>query len=107
MLIHYPKTLRARWFEKSADVTVHKCIVNSTEVVSATTSPHSTIETTCNQVNFLRNHDGTKSEDELLGNAFLFVVNVAGVKRGSLVKDEMWYVKEHLARPIPVHLSMT
>ena len=35
------------------------------------------IEITCNQVNFLRNHNGTKSEDELLGNAFLFGVNVA------------------------------
>ena len=103
MLMHFPKTLRAGWFEKSADVcpivrnetrspqwwgalwrkqgTVHKCFVNSTEVVSATTSPRSTIEITCNQVNFLRNHDGTKSEDELLGNAFLFGVNDADMKR--------------------------
>ena len=99
ILIHFPKTLRVRWFEKSADVcpivrngsrspqwcgarwrrqdTVHKCFVSSTEVVSATTLTRSTIKITCNQVNFLRNHDGTKSEDELLGNAFLFIVNVA------------------------------
>ena len=36
---------------------------------------------TCNQVNFLRNHDGTKSKNELLGNAFPFDVNVANKKR--------------------------
>ena len=103
MLVQFPKTLRARWFEKSGDVcplvrngtrppqwcgarwrrqgTVHNCFVNSTEVVSTTTSPRSTIKITCNQVNFLRNHDGTKSEDELLANAFLFGVVVAGMKR--------------------------
>ena len=91
MLIHLPKNVADvcpsvrngtkstqwcgnRW--RSQD-TVHKCFVNSTEVVSATRSPRSTIEITCNQVNFLRNHDGTKSEDELLGNAFLLGVDVA------------------------------
>ena len=57
--------------------TVHQCFVNSTEVVSATTSPRSTIEITCNQVNFLRNHDGTDGEDELLGDALLLGVDVA------------------------------
>ena len=57
--------------------TVHRCFVNSTEVVFAAIPLCSTIEVTCNQVNFLRNHDGKKSEDELLGNAFLFGVNVA------------------------------
>ena len=51
--------------------TVSKGFVNSTEVVSAPTSPRNTIEITCNQVNFLRIHDDTKSEDELLGNVFL------------------------------------
>ena len=81
------KTLRAIRFEKSIDVgpivrngtwcsqwwgaqwrkqdTVQKCFSNSTEVVSAATTPRSAIEVTCNQVNFLRNHNGTKSEDEL------------------------------------------
>ena len=53
----------------------------STEVVSAATSSRSTIELTNNQVNFLRNHDGAKSEKELLGNAFLCGVNVADMKR--------------------------
>ena len=99
MLVHFPRTLRARWFEKSADVcpmvrngsrspqwcgarwrrqdTVHKCFVNSTEVVFAAVPPCGTIEVTCNQVNFLRNHDGTNSENELLGNAFLLGVDVA------------------------------
>ena len=94
MLIHFPGSLRARRFEKSTDVgpmvrdgsgspqwcgarwrrqdTVHKCCVNSTEVVLAAMPPCGTIEVTCNQVNFLRNHDGTESEDELFGNAFLF-----------------------------------
>ena len=99
MLIHFLKALRARWFEKSADVcphvrngsrspewwaarwcrqgTVRKCFVGSTEVVFAAIPPCSTIDVTCNQVNFLRNHIDTKSKNELLGNACLFVVNVA------------------------------
>ena len=47
------------------------------KVVFAAISPWSTIEVTCNQFNFLKNHSGTKSEDELLGNVFLFGVNVA------------------------------
>ena len=34
-----------------------------------------------NQVNFLRNHDGTEGEDELLGNAFLLGMDVANMKR--------------------------
>ena len=55
------------------------CFVNSTDVVSAAESPRGTIEVTCNKVNFLRNQDGTKSEGELLGNAFLFGVNVVEV----------------------------
>ena len=66
MLIHFPETLGAKWFEKSADVgpivrngsrspqwcgarwrtqdTVHKCFVNSTEVVFAAMPPCGTIE---------------------------------------------------------------
>ena len=97
MLIHFPGSLRARRFEKSRDVgpsvpngfmspqwcgawwrrqdTVHKCFVNSTELVFAAMPPCGTIGVTCNQVNFLRNHDGTKSEAELL--ASLFGVDVA------------------------------
>ena len=108
MLMHFPKAVRTRWFEKSADVcpivgngsrssqwcgsrwrrqgTDSKCFVNSTEGVFAPTSPSCTIEITCNQVNFLRNHDGTKSETELLGDAFLLGVDVAvaGPKRATL-----------------------
>ena len=61
--------------------TVRKCFINSTEVVFAAVPPCGTIEITCNQVNFLRNHDGTESEDELLGNAFLFGIDVANMKR--------------------------
>ena len=97
--MHFPKSIRTRWFEKSADVcpivrygsrspqwcgapwrrqgTFSKGLVNSSEVVSAATSPRSTIEITCNHVNLLRNHDGTKSENELLGDAFLLGVDVA------------------------------
>ena len=103
MFVHFPKTLRARWFEKSADVcpivrngtwssqwcgarwrgqdTVQKCFVNGTEVVFAAVPPCGTIEVTCNQVNFLRNHDGSESEDELLGNAFPFGIDVADMKK--------------------------
>ena len=103
MLVHFPKSIRTRWFEKSADVcpvvqngsrspqrcrarrlwqsTVCKGFVNSTEVVSAATSPRSTIKITCDQVNVLRNHDGTKSENKLLGNACLLGVDVADMWR--------------------------
>ena len=103
MLVQFPGSLRARRFEKSTDVgpivrngsrspqrcgarwrrqdTVQKCFVNSTEVVFAAVPLCSTIEVTCNQANFLRNHDGTESEDELLGNAFLFGIDVANMKR--------------------------
>ena len=99
MLIQFPKALRTRWFEKSADVcphvrngstspqwwvarwprqgTVREGFVNSILVVFAAVPPCSTIEITFNQVNFLRNHYGTKSKNELLGDAFLLGVNVA------------------------------
>ena len=56
------------------------CFVNSTEVVFAAIPPCSTIEITCNQVNFLRIQDGTKSKNELLGDAFLLGVIVADKK---------------------------
>ena len=46
--------------------TVHKCFVNGTEVLFAAVPPCGTIEVTCNQVNFLRNRDGTESEDSFL-----------------------------------------
>ena len=61
--------------------TVCEGFVYSTEIVFAAIPPRSTIEITCNQVNFLRNHDCTKSENELLGDAFLFGINVADMKR--------------------------
>ena len=83
MIIHFPASLRARGFEKSTDVgsvvrngsrspqwwrarwrrqdTVHKSFINSTEVVFAAVTPCGTMEVTCNQINFLRNHDCTKS----------------------------------------------
>ena len=99
MLIDLPEALRARVVENSTYVspivrdgsrspqwcgaqwcrqgTVSKGFVSSTEVVSAAASPRSTIEVTCNQVNVLRNHDGTNSENELLGDAFLLRVDVA------------------------------
>ena len=92
MFVHFSKALRAGWLEKSADVcpvvrngsgspqrcvarwrrqgTIRKGFVNSTDVVSAATAPRCSIEITCNQVNLLRNCDSTKSEDELLGDAF-------------------------------------
>ena len=38
------------------------------------------METICNQVNFLRNHNGAKSQDELLGDAFLLAVDVADMQ---------------------------
>ena len=61
----------ARWRRQG---TVRKCFVNSTEVAI---QPRSTIEITCNQVNLLRNHNGTKSRNELLGDVFLLGVHVA------------------------------
>ena len=101
--VHFPKAVRTRWFEKAADVcpivwngsgphkggrarwrrqdTVHKCFVKSTEIVFAAVPPCSTIEITCNQLNFVRNHDGTKSESEIIGDASILGVNVADMKR--------------------------
>ena len=92
--MHLLESIGTRWFEKSADVcpivrngskspqwlgawwrrqgTISKGFVNS-----AATSPRSTIEITFNQVNLLRNHDGTDSEDDLLGDASLLGVDVA------------------------------
>ena len=40
-------------------------------------SPRCTIEITCNHINLFTNHDSTKSENELLGDAFLLGVDVA------------------------------
>ena len=60
--------------------TIRKGFINSTEIVSATTTPRCSIEITCNKVNFLRNHNGTKSLDELLGDAFLLGVDVADMQ---------------------------
>ena len=101
MLMHFPKSIRTRWFQKTADVcpvvrkrsrspqwrgarwrrqgTISNGFVNSTEVVSAATSPRCTIEITCNQMNLLRDHGGAKSEDGLLSDAFLFGVNVVDI----------------------------
>ena len=59
-------------------ITVHKCFVNSTEVVLASTSPRSATEITCNQVNFSINHNGTKREDELCSDTAIIVVDVQG-----------------------------
>ena len=103
MLIHFPGSLRAKRYEKSTDVgpivrngpkspqwwrtgwrrqdTVQKCFVVNSVVVFAAVPPRSTIGVTCNQVNFLKNQDGTESEDELLGNAFLFGIDVANTLR--------------------------
>ena len=102
MFVYSQKALRTRWFEKSTDVcpvvrngsgspqrcgalwrgqgTIRKGFINSTEIVSAATTPRCSIEITCNQVNFLRNHNGTKSLDELLGDAFLLGVDVADMQ---------------------------
>ena len=127
MFVHSPKALRTGWFEKSTDVcpvvrngsgypqrcgarwrrqgTIRKGFINSTEIVSAATTPRCSIEITCNHVNLLRNHNSTDGEDELLGDAFLLGVDVADMYRqrskGYLAAgwwiEEMRHVKEHLA----------
>ena len=83
MLTYFPETLRAGGLKETTDVcpvvrdgsgspqrcgarwrrqgTVSKGFINSTEIVTAATTPSRAIEITCNQVNFLRNHNGTKS----------------------------------------------
>ena len=55
------------------------------------------LEITCNQVTFLRNHNGTRSENELLGDAFLLGVDVADMSARSLADGVIWHVKEHRA----------
>ena len=95
MLAHFPETLRAGWFEKSTDVcpvvrngsrspqwcgapwrrqdTVHENFVKSTDVAISAVPPCCPIEITCNQVNFLRNSNGTKSLDEFF---FSWTMNI-------------------------------
>ena len=102
MLIHFPETLRAGWFEETTHVcpvvwdgsgspqrcgarwrgqrTIRKRFINSTEIVSAATTPCCSIEITCYQVNLLRNHYGTKGLNELLGDAFLLGVDTADME---------------------------
>ena len=100
-LVHFPGTLRARWFEKPADVcpvvlngsesaqwwgvrwrwqdTVH----NASSIALRLSLPRyrhaAPLKLTCNQVNFLRNQDDTRSDGGFLGNAFLLGVNVVEV----------------------------
>ena len=97
MLIDLPEALRARGLRKphtSAQFfgmdpgphdgveqgTISKNFINRTEIVTASTTPRCAIEITCNQVNALRNHNGTKGLDDFLGNAFLLGVDVADVQ---------------------------
>ena len=64
--------------------------------------------------NFLRSHNGRKSEDELLGDASLLGVDAADMQgqrskelltTDCLRHDEVRRVKELLAEPILVHLQ--
>ena len=99
MLIHFPETLRAEWFEKSADVgpivrngskshnggppgSVGKMLsINASSIVlwlSLLRRCHAvSIEITCKHVNLLTNHDGTDGEDELLSNTPFFGVDIS------------------------------
>ena len=107
ILIHFPGSLRARPSEKSTDVgpkslewaqvrtlvggwrgdgDVGKILTrNASSLIMWLSFPPcrqcDTIEVYCNQVNFLRNDNGTENEDELLGNAFLSGTNVAHTLR--------------------------
>ena len=105
-----PQWCGAWWRGQS---TISKSFINSTDMVAAATSPSRSIEIPCNQVNFLRNHNGAKSQDEIFGDSFLLGVDVADMQGQDSKKtfdhwlrlDEMRHVKEHLARPIPVLLQ--
>ena len=72
-----PQRGGGRWRRQG---TISKGFINSTEIVMAATSPSCSIEVTCYLVNFFRNHNGTKSLDELLGDAFLLRVDVADMQ---------------------------
>ena len=102
MLIDLPEALRARGVEKTTYVspivrdgsrspqwngarrrrqgTISKNF-NRTEVVTAATTPRCDIEITCNQVNVLGNHNGTKGLDDFLGNPFFLRTDIADVQR--------------------------
>ena len=90
MLTHFPKTVRTRWFEKIRRRLPHcperiqvptKGVgpggVGKAQSANASSTVLRLSLVTCNQVNFLRNHNGTKSENKLLGDAFLLGVDVA------------------------------
>ena len=117
ILIHFPGSLRARRFEKSTDVcpnvrngsrspqwcgarwctqdTVHKCFVNSTEVVLA------------GEIMMAR-----KVRMSFMAMPF-FGIDVAGMKRqhrkvflpAYWLTQKIWHVKEHLVGSIPVLLQ--
>ena len=92
MLVHFPKALRAKSLKKTTDVrpivrygsgspqwcgarrrrqgTVRKYFIDSTEIVSAATTPGCAIEITCNLINVLRDHKSTNGLDDFLGNTF-------------------------------------
>ena len=54
---------------------VRKSFVDGTDVVSIAAPPRCPIETTCNQVNMLTNHNGSDCEDELFWNTPFFGVD--------------------------------
>ena len=97
------------WWRRQG--TISKGFINSTEIITAATSPSCSIEITCNQVNFLRNHNGAKSQDELLEDAFLLGVDVAdmqGQKSEEFLTTccgttKRGTCKERLVKPILVH----
>ena len=102
MQVDFPEALSARWFEKSTDVcpivrngskspqwcgaqwrrqgTIREYFIDGTDIVTAATTPSCFIEITCNQVNVLRNHNGTKSLNDVLGNTFFLGINIADMQ---------------------------
>ena len=88
MLMHLPKAVKTRWLrnpQTSAQLSgmdpghhsgVRPGGVGRAQSVNASSI---VIEITCNQVNFLRNHNGTKSKNELLAMHTRFCLGHVGV----------------------------
>ena len=102
MFVHFPKSLRARWLKKPADVrpivryrsespqwwrarrrgqgTLRKYFIDSTDIIAAATTPGCAIEITCNS-NVFRDQKSTTGLDDFLGTTSFLGKNIADVQR--------------------------
>ena len=101
MLIHLPEFLRTGGLKKTTNVrpivrdgsgtpqgcgarrrrqiAISKSLINTTEIVTAATTPSCTIEVARNQINVLRGYKRTNGLDDFLGNTSFLGVDIVVV----------------------------